>query len=421
MHLRYSAARLRDSVRVLLDGVVVGTFYPSDDRYHGTPAFAYATTWLENNNFFDLDPQLQRCEGEQFATSPQPIFGALRDMIPDRWGRLLLDRAEAATADIEQRPIRALNDAAYLMMVEDATRIGALRFYRDKGAFLNESAFPIPSLKDLRSLADICLSIDKPDSEKHPEYASRLARLVSASASLGGARPKASYLDTSIYAKGATQLWIAKFPAINDDYDVGAWEFLLNQLAQKAKIHVPAAKLMRLGGYYSTFCVERFDRLETQRIMYASAMTWLGRQDGDGEVSYLDIARFIATHMAKEMVKSQLEQLFRRVIFNVMTGNCDDHLRNHGFVHSALGWELSPAFDMNPNPTRKTHAIKIDDFSANPDVDMVIATAEVYQLTRKEAATIRDEVASAISAWRDEALKLRISRREIQMMEDAFA
>lgn len=155
--------------------------------------------------------------------------------------------------------------------------------------------------------------------------------------------------------------------------------------------------------------------------MYASAMTCLERQDGDDEVSYLDIAELITRFVDKEMVRCHLEQLFRRVVFNVLTGNRDDHLRNHGFLRKELGWRLSPAFDMNPNPTRKTHAIRIDDISAEPDVDAVMATAEAYQLNRKEAAAILDDVVSVISTWREEALRLRISRREIQMMEDAFA
>lgn len=413
---------IRDCVQVTLDGFqqVIGTFYPSYNGHVGTHAFGYAPTWLENPNFFNLDPQLQPCEGEQFASTSMPMFGALADATPNRWGRMLLDRWEAVSAGMEKRPIRTLDDAAYLLAVEDATRVGALRFYRDEGVFLKGSTFPIFSLKDLRSLADMCLSIDTPASEQHREYASRLARLVSASAALGGARPKASYLDTSTFVKGATQPWIAKFPAANDDYDVEAWEFLLNQLARKAKIFVPDAKLLRLGGPYSTFCVERFDRLENYRYMYASAMTCLERQDGDDEVSYLDIAELITRFVDKEMVRCQLEQLFRRVVFNVLTGNRDDHLRNHGFLRKELGWKLSPAFDMNPNPTRKSHAIRIDDISAEPDVETVMATSDVYQLARTKAPAILDEVASVVSTWRHEAIRLRISRREIHMMEDAF-
>lgn len=412
----------RDGVQVYLDGVAkpIGTFYPRDNGHVGTHAFAYATEWLENPNFFDLDPQLQPWEGKQFAPPSMQMFGAFADATPQRWGRMLLDRWEAVSAGLEKRPTRTLDDEAYLLAVEDATRVGALRFCRDEGSFLEESTLPVPTLKDLRSLADIGLSIDTAEGEQHPEYASRLAWLISASAALGGARPKASYLDTSTFVKGATQLWIAKFPAINDDYDVGAGEFLLNQLARKAKIFVPDAKLLRLGGPYSTFCVERFDRLETYRYMYASAMTCLERQDGDDEVSYLDIAELITRFVDKEMVRCQLEQLFRRVVFNVLTGNRDDHLRNHGFLRKELGWRLSPAFDMNPNPTRKTHAIKIDDISAKPDLARVMATAEVYQLAQTNAAAILDEVASVVSTWRDEAIRLRVSRREIQMMEDAF-
>lgn len=402
-------------MQVHLHGIpqVIGTFYPNFDGHHGTHAFAYCPTWLENPDFFDLDPHLQRWEGEQFMPPSMPMFGALADATPNRWGRMLLDCWEAVSADLEKRMPRKLDDAAFLLAVEDATRMGALRFSRCEGSFLKESTFPVPSLKDLRSLADICLSIETQASEYHPEYAPRLTRLVSASAALGGARPKASYLDNN-------QLWIAKLPSLNDDYDVGAWEYLLNQLARNAGILVPEAKLLRLEGQHSTFCVERFDRLGTSRKMYASAMTWLQRQDGDDEVSYLDVAEFIKAHASKKMVRGQLEQLFRRVVFNVLTGNRDDHLRNHGFLRGQSGWELSQAFDVNPNPTRKAHAIRLDEISAEPDIDAVMATAEFYQLTRGNSTAILDEIASVVSTWREEAHKLRISRREIQMMVDAF-
>lgn len=416
-------AGTRDCIQIFLDGTprVIGTFYPNHGGHHGTHAFAYAPSWLDSPDFFDLDPHLQPWEGEQYQPLSLPIFGMLRDAMPDRWGRGLFDRWEAVAAGIEHRPIRKLDEVDYLLAVKDATRIGALRFCRTEGSFLKESTFPIHTLKELRSLADICLSIDATVSERHPEYSSRLAQLVSASAALGGARPKASYLDISTSNKGATQLWIAKFPAINDDYDVGAWEFLLNQLARKAGILVPDAKLIRLGGPHSTFCLERFDRQGISRNMYASAMTWLQRRDGDDDASYLDIAEFITTHSLKEMVSGQLEQLFRRLIFNILTGNRDDHLRNHGFVHERLGWRLSPAFDMNPSTSRKTHAIKIDDTSAVPDIDRVLSTSEVYRLSRNEATALLNEVASVVSNWRDEALRLRISRREIQLMEETIS
>lgn len=413
----------RDCIRVCLDGTpqCIGTFYTNHGGHHGTHAFAYSPSWLENLEFFDLDPHLLRCEGEQYLPPSLPMFGALRDAIPDRWGRMLLDRSEAVSAAGQKRPIRTLDEADYLLAIEDVTRIGALRLCRDEGSFLKESTYPAPTVNDLRSLAGMCLTIDTPESEQDVAYPVQLARLTSASAALGGARPKVSYLDTSSFVRGARQPWIAKFPAANDDYDVGIWEFLLNKLARKAGILVPDAKVLRLGGPHSTFCVERFDRHKAHRVMYASAMTCLGRQDGDDEAGYLDIAEFITAHATKEMVRGQLEQLFRRVVFNVLTSNRDDHLRNHGFVRCLYGWELSPGFDMNPNPTRTKHAIRIDDISAEPDLDRVLATAEVYQLSRERAVAILDEVASAVSSWRHEAYRLRISRRETQLMQEAFA
>lgn len=424
MQSRKNGDGRRDSVQVFLaigaKPEHVGVFRPGHGERHAPHAFAYASSWLESEEFFDMDPLLQRCRGEQYPPPSFPIFGMLRDAIPDRWGRMLLAKTEAVAAEAEGRPARKLDDADYLLRVEDAMRVGALRFCRHEGLFLKENSVPTPSSKDLRSLADISLCIESPEDEQHPEYRARLARLVSASAALGGARPKASYLDVSSFIKGATQLWIAKFPARNDEHDVGRWEFLLNQLARKAGIVVPNAKLLRVGGSHSTFCVERFDRRGSSRMMYASAMTCLQRQDGDDDVGYPDIAGFIANHAARDKVQGQLEQLFRRVIFNVLVGNRDDHLRNHAFLYGAHGWELAPAYDVNPNPHRQTHAIRLDDASAVPDIDRVMATAEAYQLSRNKAAVLLDEVASAIASWHDEAVRLGLLRREIQMMEGTF-
>lgn len=405
----------REGAQVYLDGIpqVIGTLYPHFNVHVGTHAFAYSSQWLENPKFFELDPQLQPWEGEQYASISLPMFGALADAAPQRWGRMLLDRWEAVSADLEKRPARTLDDAAYLLAAEDATRMGALRFSRGEGSFLKESTFPIPSLKDLRSLADMCLSIETQASKQHPEYAPRLARLVSASASLGGARPKASFQDSS------GQLWIAKFPARDDDYDVGAWEYLLNRLAARAGIRVPPSNLERLGGQYSTFCSKRFDRTSTGRRMYSSAMTLLEHHDGE-DASYLEMAEFIADHVKPLVTGSELEQLFRRVVFNVLTGNRDDHLRNHGFIRGKEGWTLSPVFDMNPNPARTEHAISLDGSSYLPDVRTVLDTAELYGLQRQKASAILDNVAAVVSTWRYEAKKLGVSRQEVQLMAPIF-
>lgn len=425
MHSRKNGDGRRDTVQVFLAMGAkpehVGVFYPSHGARHTPNAFTYASSWLESEAFFHLAPHLQPCEGEQFPPPLLPMFGMLRDATPDRWGRMLLAKAETVAAEAEKRPARILDEADYLLGVEDALRVGALRLCRAEGEFLKESSFPAPVPKDLKSLADFSLHIDTPEGVQHPEFRSRIARLVSASAALGGARPKASFLDASSPVNGTQQLWIAKFPALNDEHDVGRWEFLLNQLARKAGIVVPNAKLLQLGGAHSTFCVERFERRGVNRMMYASAMTCLQRQDGDDDVGYLDIAGFIASHSVKDTVPGQLEQLFRRVIFNVLLGNRDDHLRNHAFLYGKHGWELAPAFDVNPNPYRLTHAIRLDETSAVPDIDRVMATAEVYQLSRDKATNLLDEVATVVSTWRKEALRLRISRREIHMMEGAFA
>lgn len=240
-----------------------------------------------------------------------------------------------------------------------------------------------------------------------------LSVLIAPGASLGGARPKANFTEEN------GSLWIAKFPAKDDDRDIGAWEMLTHLLARQAGIGVPEARLIKLSDGFRTFAVKRFDRLQGQRVHYASAMTML-KQSSSEDAGYLDIAQLILTRGARGAIKDNLAQLFRRVVFNVSTSNRDDHLRNHGFILESTGWRLSPAFDLNPNIDKVGHAIELDINTNDLDVESLIGTAQYYDLKPDQAWQIQKEVLQVVKGWEATAKHLRIPNAEIELMRSAF-
>ncbi|MDB4969676.1 MAG: hypothetical protein JWN44_5365 [Myxococcales bacterium] len=309
--------------------------------------------------------------------------------------------------------MRNLQDFDFLLGVSDRTRVGALRFRSAEGGpFLDNQENAAPPVTSLGELAHISERIEAADSEQLPEYEHWLAMLIAPGSSLGGARPKANFTD----ADG--RLWIAKFPAREDRYDVGAWEFVIHELAKRAQIWVPDARLEKLTERYSTHCVSRFDRVGDSRRMFASAMTMLERQDGDGGAGYLDLAEFISDNGSADYIEEDLEQLFRRVVFNVLVGNRDDHLRNHGFIREANGWRLSPAYDVNPNPHKSDHALTLDGSTSTPDIHVVLSTAALYRLVDAKAKSIIAAVGNAVASWRDEARRIGLPQSELARMEN---
>ena len=240
-------------------------------------------------------------------------------------------------------------------------------------------------------------------------------------ASLGGARPKANFRDKS------GNLWIAKFPSADDDRDIGAWEGVTWWLARQAGIDMPPAKLERLGqrGHHS-FCVQRFDRTTAvgeepgRRRFYASAMTFLGKDVSEG-TSYLELAEFLARRGDPDRIQEDLEQMFRRVVFNIAAGNRDDHLRNHGFILGKRGWRLAPAFDVNPSIDKATHVLNIDDVDNRPSLETVLATAAFYRLTQNQAGAIIDEIVAVVATWQSVARRAKIAAADIELSASAFA
>lgn len=389
----------------------VGTL--AHDR--GQIRFRYERSWLKDPRAFALDPDLSLDDHPFFPRAELGNFGIFLDSSPDRWGQTLMKRREALQAKDDKRPARTLYAWDFLIGVQDRTRQGALRFRRPgTQSFLADEAMAAPPVTSLRELEAVAYQLSQGRIDELDTLRRWLTVLVAPGASLGGARPKANFTE----ADGS--LWIAKFPAQSDDRDMGAWEYLTHQLAHKAGLDVPPARLVRLGSGFHTFCVQRFDRAAGARRFYASAMTLLRKAQSEG-TSYLELAQFLRAQGDAAEADADLAQLFRRVAFNVAVGNRDDHLRNHGFVLGRSGWRLSPAFDLNPNIDKAEHVLNIDDMDNRPSLQTVLDTAVFYGLGQARARQVVEEVASAIDGWRTTARRLGISGADIELMAAAFS
>ena len=398
----------------LCQPVQLGWISKRSSRTGDAVAFAYTDLWLTGAMGiapFALDPELPLVEGWQYARrATSDVTAAFQDSSPDRWGRVLMDRREAAQARADGRNIKSLRAWDYLLGVDDFSRMGALRFRDPETDTWLAAGHPAaPPITDLRKLESIAARVDAGDALNRDEDVRWLMQLVVPGASLGGARPKASYQDA------AGTLWLAKFPGREDTHDVGLWEFITHGLALKAGINMPAASLLDLSSRGHTFAVQRFDRELGARVHFASAHTLLGAEQSEGH-SYLDLAHLIEDVGANGQIMQDLEQLFRRVIFNVLIANRDDHLRNHGFLRSASGWALSPAFDVNPNTASDTHVLALDAEDPTPTTEHVLETAPYYQLSRARARAIHAEVRTAVGAWETVARANGAKRSDIDRM-----
>lgn len=281
----------------------------------------------------------------------------LADSSPDRWGRMLMNRRLERDKRAGLVPANTrLFESNYLLGVHDAYRAGALRFkIDDDGPFLdNREGLAAPPLVQLRELEAASQSVENDPDNTAAEGNDWIRMLIAPGGSLGGARPKASVVDTE------GQLWIAKFPSVRDEHDVGAWEYIVSTLAEACGLRVAQMDAERYASPHHCFRVKRFDRTENgRRLHFASAMTLTGHTDGEDAstgVSYLELAQVLITQGAN--TNADLRELWGRILFNMLISNTDDHLRNHGFILDAgRGWRLSPAYDMNPD--KYGHALKL--------------------------------------------------------------
>lgn len=393
----------------------MGTLTATSAKGKETFAFEYTEQWLKSGFSQMLDPDLQMYSGAYYPRDDKANFGVFLDSCPDRWGRILMQRREAVIAKQENRPPRKFLESDFLLGVFDGHRMGALRFKLNaEGPFLNDNKeMASPPWTSLSELEQASLKFEE-DNTDDPEYLKWVNMLIAPGSSLGGARPKASVIDKH------NDLWIAKFPSKNDEKDVAAWEMVVNELARKSGIQVAEGTVKKFNNKYQTYLTKRFDRINGTRMHFASAMTLLGHKDGEdaGSASYLELIEFITRHGAQ--VQKDLQQLWRRIIFNICVSNTDDHLRNHGFILTPNGWILSPAYDINPNEYGEELCLNITDDNNSLDLDLALEIADYCRLTQYEAKSIIGEIQKAIIPWRKIATHYKIAKAEQNRMEYAF-
>ena len=377
-------------------------------------AFKFDNDWLRQYGGLFLSADINNFPGQQYTQPGRDIFGCFSDALPDRWGRLLLNRREQILAAEERRPIRRLSSFDYLIGIDDFSRMGGFRFKTiPDGDFINcDSHLRIPPLADLRSLVAASMEIEKSEEQNRLPEMKWIQQLVHPGSSLGGARPKAGVRGTD----GC--LYVAKFPSRNDDYDVSLWEHLSHMLAKKAGVDAAETSVISTGEKYHALLSKRFDRtVDRRRIHFASAMTLLGLTDGSNAQTgngYLDIVDFILQNCCD--VENNLRQLYRRVAFNIAIGNTDDHFRNHGFLLTPKGWMLSPAYDLNPT-SNGYQSLLINSSTNKSDLNLLLGSSEEYMIGKDEASKIIQEVTNAIKGWRRMAVSLGIAKREMELLE----
>ena len=393
---------------------LIGVLAAHQGKGRKTFSFSYDEKWLETEKPFLFDPDITWNKGQQFPIG-KSNFGVFNDAMPDTWGRTLMKRREAQIAKEEKRVVKSLHDIDFLLGVNDESRMGGLRFkLQEKESFLNnDKAQPTPPWSSARELQHGISLIESNKDNK--EVRKWLSILLAPGSSLGGARPKANIIDE----KG--NLWIAKFPSKEDTIDKAAWEFLAYKLAIKAGIEMADCKIEKISGKYFTFFTKRFDRLKHKRVHFASAMTMTSNNEDtikDNHPSYLDIAEFIQFNESNNT--KELHQLWRRMAFNIAISNTDDHLRNHGFILNKTGWQLSPAYDINPSIDKDGLSLNIDSDNNALDFDLAKSVGEYFQLQEKQMDDILKEIKGAVKNWKTVATKIGISKAEIALMSSAF-
>lgn len=392
---------------------LMGTLFVDGSKADESCSFEYDMDWLSREgNGCQLDPNLELYSGRQFAPADKGIFGIFSDSCPDRWGRLLMRRREQILARAEGRRARTLTESDFLLGVHDEARMGALRFKQEPdGDFLScDSDMVAPPWTTLRELEAAARGFERDENDLGEKW---LRQLLAPGSSLGGARPKASVRDE----RG--NLWIAKFPSKHDETDVGLWEMVCHQLAERSGISVPESRLQAFSPYGSTYLSRRFDRDGPQRIHFASAMTMLGKKDGADDAGYLDLVDFITAHGASP--KEDLHELWRRIVFSMAVSNTDDHLRNHGFIMTRRGWRLSPAYDVNPSPEGENLSLTVNGTDSLIDLGLAMEVAPYFEMSAEEAGRyIESTTAMVRESWEPLARRYGASSGSIARMRPAF-
>lgn len=377
-------------------------------------SFEYNKEWLARDSYRLLDPDITFYSGPQYPAEKEN-FGIFLDSMPDTWGKTLMKRREAQDARARNEKAKTLYEIDYLLGVYDESRMGALRFKIDpNGPFLdNDDKNPTPPWSSIGDLQEAVTHLE--NDTQNDVIRQWIAVLIAPGSSLGGARPKANILGKD------NDLWIAKFPSKTDTVDKAAWEFLTYKLATASGIYMAESSIEQISGPYHTFLTKRFDRENGNRIHFASAMTMTGNTEEflkKNTPSYLDLVDVIENYGTN--VDENLQQLWRRIVFNITVSNTDDHLRNHGFILNEKGWELSPAYDLNPSTEKDGLALNIDMDDNALNFELAKSVGEFFRLSETEMDTIINEILTVVRDWKSVAKQIGITNKEQLLMESAF-
>ena len=390
----------------------MGCLFAQPSRGKEIFSFEFDSEWLKTPYCRLLDPDLQLFKGRQFLADTKTNFGIFADSAPDRWGRVLLERRESIRAKDEEQTRRTLMESDFLLGVNDSTRMGAIRLKTNiEGAFLDDDTqYTTPPFTSLRELEQASWHLENDDD---PNMRQWLQILLAPGSSLGGARPKANVQDPN------GSLWIAKFPSRSDRQDIGAWEAVAMQLARACGINVSDFDIVRYNRH-ATFLTRRFDRTPNgKRIHFTSAMTMLGYSDGNTDgCSYLELAEWISRNSCQ--AQADLEELWKRLVFNIAISNCDDHLRNHGFLLSEKGWILAPAYDLNPTYYGLGLSLNIDEYSNALDFELALDVAPYFGINATKSVQIIASIKQHVSSWSTWAKHYHIPREDQELMSPAF-
>ncbi len=393
----------------------VGLIHAGESRGQEILSFEYDAKWMKTRHHV-LDPYLQYYSGKFFPRSGSESFGLFLDSSPGDWGRMLHNKYEQVLARKEKREVSKLHASGFLVRVFDYYRQGALRFrFNANEEFVtSDEQFFLPtfaSLKELERASVICSNEHVNDKD----FPTAIEALIHPGGALGGKRPKVNVIDDE------WQMWMAKFPSPQDQSDIGGWEFVAHTLAGLAGINTSSVLLKKSNAHHHTFLSQRFDRnLKGERIHFASAMTMLGyanENDSLQRVSYLNMAEFLMRHGSD--VNRDLEELWRRIVFNIAIRNTDDHLRNHGFLLNDRGWELSPAFDLNPTGGDSL-SLNISESDSSCDFELAMRVAPYFRISDARAKSIMQIVKVAVGQWRKVASDAGLTKAEIERMSSSF-
>ncbi|PRB06404.1 type II toxin-antitoxin system HipA family toxin [Microbacterium sp. MYb64] len=389
----------------------ISVVLPSGEETHagtaddtgGIVAFEYADDYLSHPEAYPLAPSLRLGRGEFIPAGTRPMLAGLADAQPDTWGRRLMQSIERRATGRYQH----LTELEVLKRVGNAERLGALRVRKD-GEYQSPPDGKTARLADLPALVEAAKAF-----ERGEEVPADKLTLLQAGTSLGGARPKATVLNSH------GQLAIAKLPARDDFGDAMAWEATCLELARRSGVRVPRFEHHRFE-YNSVLVVERFDREAERRQGYLSADGMLNKSGGE----YVDYVRLVSTLQRNSAgADADSAELFRRVAVTLLVNNVDDHMRNHGFLRERNGWRLAPAFDINPFyklGTLESTPVSRRDDPSDRDIRLLLENHDAFRLTESAASDIITAVEVATADWRDVALSFGVAPEALSTMTDAF-